>query len=172
MKPRTQNPKPGTRLTNSQNGLIHVAKKQLGLSDEEYRDILSVHGGGAGSSRDLSQEQFKMVMKHFERCGFKQLYKPRSDEDHRLEACATKAPDLRSLPREKQGVMALIGLTLGKLEKSWDYARGIARRMIGQERLEWCSKEELQKVLAALVYASRQDAKAPRGRRKAHAGVI
>jgi len=158
-----------------------VAKSQLGLSDEEYRDILSAHGGGARSSRDLNQEQFKAVMKHFERCGFKQLYKPRGDEGHRLEACAATAPDLRSLPREKQGVMALIGLTLGKIDKPWVYARSIAQRMSGLERMEWCSKEELQSVLAALVYASRKDAKAPRntaggtpaprGRRKAHAGM-
>jgi hypothetical protein len=101
MKPKTQNPKPrtGSGLTNAQKGLIHVAKSKLGLSDEECRDVLAAYGGGARSSRDLNQEQFKLVMKHFELCGFKQLYKPRGDEAHRLEACAARAPDIRSLPQ-------------------------------------------------------------------------
>ena len=150
--------KANAKINNAQKGLIHVAKAKLGLSDEEYRGALASYGGGAESSLDLDQDQFKAVMKYFEACGFQQLYKPRGDEEHRLEAGAAKAPDIRALPREKQGIMVLIGQTLTKLDKGWAYAAGIARRMKFAERLEWCSKEQLQAVMAALVYQQRKAA--------------
>jgi len=147
------------KINNAQKGLIHVAKARLGLTDEEYRDALKAYGGVA-SSRDLNQEQFKAVMKHFQRCGFKQLYKP-PGEAHSRGGCAT--PDIARLPRAKQGIMYLIGVTLEALGKSWAYADGIAGRMFGIERLEWCDKEQLQKVMAALVYQQRKSPKAAKG---------
>ena len=43
-----------------------------------------------------------------------------------------------------------------KARKGWNYAMGIAARLFGLEALEWCSKEERQKVLAALIYQGRR----------------
>lgn len=146
--------KPQT-INNAQKGLIHVAKAKLGLTEEEYRDALQAYGGAA-SSKDLSQEGFEAVMKHFKKCGFKQLYKP---PDHRPEAGATKVPDISRLPRVKQGIMYLIGVTLEALGQPWDYAGGIAARMFRIERRawwQWCDKEQLQKVMAALVYQQKR----------------
>jgi phage gp16-like protein len=148
------------KINKAQIGLVHVAKAQLGLTEEEYRDALKAYGGVA-SSKDLDQEQFQAVLKHFGRCGFKQRYQP---PNHRREAGATKFPDIARLPRENQGIMYLIGNTLDLLGKSWAYADGIAGRMFGIERLEWCDKDQLQKVMAALVYQQKKTG--DRGRRQ------
>lgn len=59
-------------LTRSQITILHVAKSQLALDDETYRDALEAHGN-ARSARDLTYDGFRAVMTHFERCGFKRL---------------------------------------------------------------------------------------------------
>ena len=56
-------------LTTNQIGILHVAKRQLGLSDDAYRDALRLNGG-VESSTQLDLAGFKAVMTHFEACGF------------------------------------------------------------------------------------------------------
>ena len=49
--------------------LIHVGKKQLGLTDPEYREILR-HHGGIESAADLDEDGFKRVIDHMKAIGF------------------------------------------------------------------------------------------------------
>jgi len=49
--------------------LIHVAKKQLALSEEDYRQILD-QAAGVASARELSPGGFEAVMDRFEQLGF------------------------------------------------------------------------------------------------------
>ena len=56
-------------VTTGQLALIHVAKKELGLSDEDYRAILGQYG--VSSSKDLTMAGFEQVMEHMGRLGFK-----------------------------------------------------------------------------------------------------
>jgi len=56
-------------ITKSQVRLIHLAKDRLGLSYEEYREILALYGG-ARSSVELEPEGFFNVMDHFRELGF------------------------------------------------------------------------------------------------------
>lgn len=46
--------------------VIHIVKKELGLSDEEYRRILR-EAAGVESARDLSAEGFRKLMNFFVR---------------------------------------------------------------------------------------------------------
>ncbi len=49
--------------------IIHLAKKQLGLDEEEYRAILS--GAGVISAKDIASEaQFNVIMSAFSNLGF------------------------------------------------------------------------------------------------------
>lgn len=50
--------------------LIHVAKKQLGLGEDDFRDILQ-RFGGVQSCADLDEEGFRAVMFRFEQLGFR-----------------------------------------------------------------------------------------------------
>ena len=56
-------------ISNVKKAVIHVAKSQLGLDDDAYRDVLQARAG-VGSSKDLDGKGFLAVMKHFEACGF------------------------------------------------------------------------------------------------------
>ena len=62
-------------LTKKQTALIHVAKKQLGLGDDDYRAVL-LHEAGVESSRDLDNDGFDAVMERFRDLGFKPTATP------------------------------------------------------------------------------------------------
>lgn len=49
--------------------LLHVAKKELGWSEEVYRHVLKDHGG-VTSSKDLDESGFDRVIKHAKAMGF------------------------------------------------------------------------------------------------------
>ena len=44
--------------------LIHIIKKELKLSDDEYRDIL-FEAAGVKSAKDLDEASFRKLMNHF-----------------------------------------------------------------------------------------------------------
>ena len=46
--------------------VIHIVKRELGLSDEEYRDILHM-ATGVRSAKELDDEGFRRLMRHFAR---------------------------------------------------------------------------------------------------------
>lgn len=54
--------------------LIHVARNQLGLTEEDYRAVL-LNVAGVSSSRDLTDSAFEAIMEHFQRLGFKSTWK-------------------------------------------------------------------------------------------------
>lgn len=56
-------------VTAGQLALIHVAKKELGLPDGDYRSLLELHGG-VTSAKHLTLEGFERVMKRIEELGF------------------------------------------------------------------------------------------------------
>jgi len=57
-------------LSRKKLGLLHVAKKRLCLSDEDYRAILK-QVAGVESGRDLDPAGFDLVMYQFDRLGFR-----------------------------------------------------------------------------------------------------
>ena len=57
------------RPTRRQLAVVHIAKKELGLSEEEYRSIL-LNVAGARSSTELDSIAFQLVMEHFRSCGW------------------------------------------------------------------------------------------------------
>ncbi len=62
--------------TPGQLALIHVAKKQLGMDDADYRALL-MRAGGVDSAEALDLHGFKTVLAEFERLGF--VKAPRKD---------------------------------------------------------------------------------------------
>lgn len=59
----------GGRVFGSKLALIHTAKRELNMQDEDYRALL-LRAGGVSSSKDLSLEGFDAVMAEFNRLGF------------------------------------------------------------------------------------------------------
>lgn len=56
-------------IDNAKVALIHVAKSQLQLDDDDYRALLKAEGG-VESSRDLDAAGFDRLMRRFEKLGF------------------------------------------------------------------------------------------------------
>jgi len=50
--------------------LVHVAKRQVGLEDAEYRTML-VRVAGVDSAADLTEADFELVMRELTRLGFR-----------------------------------------------------------------------------------------------------
>lgn len=133
---------------NSDLGRIHIAKKQLGLSEEEYRAILVGHGG-AESSKDLDHAGRQRVLDYLKFRGFK-------------PAASTK-PKRPSRPTPKIDAVPLVRriraqlISLGRLPDS--YADGIAKQMLGDaapQFFEWCEVRDLERISQALSYQQKR----------------
>lgn len=106
-------------LSRKQLSLIHVAKTQLALTDEDYRAIL-LQVAGVTSSSDLDGTGFKSVLNHFERLGFSSNVKAPGGFGTRPGMASPAQVDLiRVLWKEYKGVET-DDMTLGRwLERNW-----------------------------------------------------
>lgn len=78
MKPRAAKPKDDrTKLL----AKIHVAKKQLGLDDDTYRDLLE-RVTGKRSAGELEERELLAVLNAFREAGWKGATAPRSGKPH------------------------------------------------------------------------------------------
>lgn len=59
-------PSPWRRLDRKRLALVHIVKKELGLSDQDYRCILG-RIAGVASSKDLDEAGFRKLMRFFVR---------------------------------------------------------------------------------------------------------
>jgi len=57
-------------VSNQHKAVVHVAKHQLNMADEDYRALLR-RAGGVGSSAELDEAGFTAVMAEMERLGFR-----------------------------------------------------------------------------------------------------
>ncbi|MCB9747453.1 MAG: DUF1018 domain-containing protein [Candidatus Omnitrophica bacterium] len=53
-----------SKIDHKKLALIHIIKKELKLTDQEYRDIL-FKSAGVRSSKDLDEQSFKKLMNYF-----------------------------------------------------------------------------------------------------------
>lgn len=119
---------------------IHVAKKQLALSDEDYRAMLWTIGR-VRSSGDLDAHGRRKVLAHMQSRGFR----PR----------ATGRP----VPADSRAAMlGKIRAMLADEGRADAYGDALAKRIAKCERLEWCQPDGLRKVIAALNYDRRRRA--------------
>jgi hypothetical protein len=64
-------------ITKKQIALLHVAKRDLGLTEDDYRAILARYGR-CGSAADLTGPGFTAVMKYFTALGFRSAWTQRT----------------------------------------------------------------------------------------------
>ena len=120
---------------------IHVAKKQLGLTDEDYRAMLWTQGR-VNSASDLDHAGRQRVLEHLRACGFK----PVASTTTKRPARPTPAPEKIKLVRRIRAQL----ISLNGLPDT--YADGIAEQMFGIQYYEWATCEQLQAITTALTY--------------------
>jgi len=123
------------RYRNAELAKIHIAAKQLGKTDDEYRDMLWILCG-VRSAADLDRVQRQIVLEHLKTEGFKQKIKNRPKT---LTGHGSKSAQLKKIE-------AL--LTIGS--KPWAYADALAKRICKVEALDWVPANELYKIITAL----------------------
>lgn len=144
-------PKPIRLIGNKEKALVHVAKAQLGLSEEDYRAVLA--SVGVQSSKDLNYVQFEEVMKRFEAGGF--TPKARNRPAKRFRKPPAEDP--------RAPLLKKIGAILADTGLSHKYADGIAKRMFGVESYSWLTADQLWRVAAALGFYQKKNRKPARG---------
>jgi len=128
---------------------IHIAKKDLGLADENYREILSARFG-ADSARDLSAGQLDELVRYFKSLG----WRPKRAGKNRKSAEARP----RNMGSEGRGpLLEKIEAYLAAADRPWAYADGIARRVCKVDRAAWCTPQQLRKIVAALAYDAKRN---------------
>lgn len=94
--------KPAAQLPNSKIALLHVAKRDLGLSDDDYRAIL-LRLANVESSRDLDLLGFEAVIAYIGQLGFKSSWQKRTFGHRRDMASPAQVDLIRRLWRDYHG---------------------------------------------------------------------
>ena len=124
-------------IDNRKKAVIHIAKAQVGMSDEEYRDLLS--GVGVTSSVDLNNKTFAQVMSRFENLGFQTTSKTRSRRK------------VSNLPKNKKQLMKKLEAIILDMDLTWEYVDAIARKRFNVDAVQWLDGEELFKVVQMMT---------------------
>ena len=133
-------------ISNKKKAVIHIAKAQTGMTDEEYRDLLG--SVGVASSKDLNAAKFELVMKQFEKLGFKRRKKSKS-----RQPVSSKDRLLRKI----RDLSAEMGL-------DHKYADGIAQKMFKICLCAWGDADQLRRIVAAMMYHKKRRGKGTEAR--------
>lgn len=131
---------------------IHIAKAQINMADESYRDMLWTVGR-VRSAADLDWAGRKSVLDHLRACGFKPKppVKPKPARGGAWDWVNNAAPD-------RQAMLRKIAVMLKDADREKAYADGVAAHMFGIERVEFCAPDQLHKIVSALVFDQRRRA--------------
>lgn len=125
---------------------IHLAKKELGLDDDMYRDLLE-HTTGLRSCSKMTKVQLENVITELKIKGF------RDDFVGGIGRMPTHLVEHRPM-------MNKIAVLLKQTEKTWDYAIGMAQKMFQKDKMILLSGDELHNLLKALqIHANRHEKK-------------
>jgi len=120
--------------------MIHIAKKQIGMDDLVYREMLFAEAG-VNSAADLDAGGRKKVLDRFKSLGFKSAHKS-----------AKGSGMIKTVPPDRKPMLSKIEAILADMGLSWGYADGMSKRMFGVDRVRWLYPYQMHKLLAALCY--------------------
>lgn len=155
----------GTQLSNLR-ARIHIAQKQLGMKDEEYRALLRANTGKE-STREMTQAEMVAVLSDFVRLGWQPV--PPAPT-------VTKAPSVTKTPTVNRWMQRpsnwadpdknamyrkVYAMVCAHSAQGWNwgYVRGTAKKMFQARKggvvvLEWLTGAELHALVSALQIAS------------------
>lgn len=134
---------------------IHIAKKELSISDDDYRSILSSYN--AVSSKDLSREQADNLLNLLKQLGWKEKQKPkteRSESDkikgtgkQKFEYLGNRGDEFPS-PGQLRKIDAL--WKTHARDKSDSAMNNFIKRVTGLSNITWIKKEDVKKLIKAI----------------------
>jgi hypothetical protein len=124
------------RRRNGLLALVHIAKKELALRDEEYRDILKYWG--VITSAQMSIPELEELVEYFESLGFKK----KSSADRDLGSGVGQITALRERVREEAG----------KLNNGEQRLKGLVRKIAKKDDLMSCRDVKKLKQILKVVH--------------------
>lgn len=117
---------------------IHIAKQQLRMDEETYRNMLWTVGR-VKSAADLDFAGRARVLEHLRGLGFQDR----------------GAPNVRRLKKDPKDKARMLWRIRERLKvavppRTEAYADGMAEKMFHVKRLVWCEPDQLHRLLAAL----------------------
>lgn len=124
---------------------LHIAKAKAGLDDDTYRDVLAHHyqprPGERPSAKNMATHQIGAALREIsEKSGI-----PMPNQHKKPVVSAERA----ALIDKIEALLADKGRRQGRTVP-WAYADGMAKRMCNVEKVQWCTPEQLAKLVAAL----------------------
>ena len=119
--------------TKKQIQIIHIAKEQLGIDEETYREILGRFR--VKSSKDLNNEQAKGLIHYFQEAGFRIKVKYREDM-----ITPKQIAYLKYLWRSHPNVR----------NKKIEALESYVSRILKIDRLEWIPRDRVSKIIKAI----------------------
>lgn len=120
---------------------VHIAKKQLGLADDDYRAIVFQHCG-AMSAADATDAQLAALVQHFGQRGFKAAAKG---------VPGRRAPAVDTPSARKARALWLSLHQLGAVRNPSEHAlEAFAKRQLGVEYWRWSDQALSYKLIEAL----------------------
>lgn len=114
---------------------VHIARAQLCIQEDDYRDIIEAHAPGKRSSKQLNINQLKTVIRYFESKGFK-AKGPKSVVRSQTTALKIRARGL---------------LDKAVAEGLVNSASGLVKKICGVDEINWCKDAgKLKRLLAVL----------------------
>lgn len=123
-------------MTAKQMAMIHVAKKQLALSDESYRAIL-MRVTGRASSKDCTPAELETLVAEFKRLGWTSKARPNAYSD-------------RPYVRKVYALWKEAGVVGAVQNASKPALRAFTERQTGKEAVEFLTPAEANSVSEAL----------------------
>ncbi len=136
---------------------VHIAKKELGMDDDTYRDFLEKHTEQRSASK-LNYYQLQNVLNAMQKSGFKPKTKTPSNSPLN-KGENKKVQGRRPHVAEKyEPLLSKLEAMLADMGLSWGYAQGWAKRMFGGHGIiEWLDGEKLYKLVQVVsVYQRKQ----------------
>lgn len=153
--------KKASAIYNQQNRIIHRALQGIGMPYTDYKaELMTLYceiiGRKAAGLSDLTLGERKQVIRHYQKKGLK-LYNPEIFKD--LMTWRKGDTDMENkkstrpmkVPAAKVRLVNKIWAILTDLDMTWEYADGISRKMFDIRVVEWCSPDQLHKIVAAMA---------------------
>jgi len=118
-------------------GKIHIAKKQLAMDEDDYRQLL-FDVSGRSSAADCTEAQLTRVIDRMKRLGFKPL--PKAGKKAATHPMARKA-------RALWISLHHLGVVQNPAEEALE---AFARRQLKCQRLSWANQRDAHKLIEAL----------------------
>lgn len=126
---------------------VHIAQKQLGLSDDDYRAVL-LRVAGRVSAGDCTDAELVKVLDEFAAKGFSAQAKPGARKPG--HATSRGAPADHPVARKARSLWIGLG-SLGAIADASEPAlETFARRQLGCERMQWANAALGYKLIEAL----------------------